>query len=88
MAADDVPRVQDASTSYDAPRVVEQQQQQPHLDHFRLCYEEDGGWNESKERELSRLETELEAEKFAKYSPYDDGYRFDNSQIWDHPNYN
>ena len=57
-----------ASTSSVAPRVVEQQ---PHLDHFQLSFEEnvvaadDGGWNEEKDRELSRLEAQLEAEKLA-----------------------
>lgn len=71
--------VQGASTSSAAPRLVEQQQYQPHLDQFRLGHEEDAGWNESKERELSRLEAEYEERKFANYSPYDDGYRSDNS---------
>ena len=85
--------VQGASTSSDAPRVVEQQQQQPHLDHFQLSFEEnvaadDDGWNSDKERELSRLEAQLEAEKFASFDPYDDGYDSNNSQTWDHPDYN
>ena len=79
--------VQGVSTSSDAPRFVEQQQYQPHLDQFRLGYEEDVGWNESKERKLSRLEAEYEERKFVNYSPYDDGYRSDNSQTWDHPDY-
>lgn len=79
--------VQGASTSSDAPRSVKQQQHQPHLDQFRLGYEEDAGWNESKEQELSMLEAQLEAEKFANYSAYDDGYRSDNSETWDHPDY-
>ena len=80
-----------ASTSSVAPRVVEQQ---PHLEHFKLSFEEnvvaadDGGWNEEKDRELSRLEAQLEADKFASFATYDDGYLYNNSQTWDHPDYN
>lgn len=74
-----------ASTSSDALRVVEQQQQQPHMDQFRLSYEEE--LEVEKERELSRSEAKLEAKKFANVDPYDDGYRSDNSQTWDHPDY-
>lgn len=70
-----------------------EQQQQPHLDHFQLSFEEnvaadDDGWNSDKERELSRLEAQLDAEWFASYDPYDDGYDSNNSQTWDHPDYN
>ena len=84
--------VQGASSS-SAPRVVEPQQQQPHLDNFQLSFEEnvkpaDDGWNSEDERELSRMEAELEAERFASFDPYDDGFRSDNSQTWDHPDYN
>ena len=49
---------------------------------------DDGGWNSDKERELSTLEAQLEAEQFASYSAYDDGYDSNNSQTWDHPDYN
>ena len=84
--------VQGASSS-SAPRVVEPQQQQPHLDNFQLSFEEnvkpaDDGWNSEDERELSMMEAELEAERFASFDPYDDGFRSDNSQTWDHPDYN
>ena len=93
VKAADALRVQGASTSSVAPVVVEQQQHQPHLDHFQLSFEEnvaaaDDGWNSEKERELSRLEAQLEAEKLASFDPYDDGYDSDNSQTWDHPDYN
>lgn len=52
------------ASSSSAPRVVEQQQQQPHLDHFQLSFEEnvkaaDDDWNSEDERELSRLEAKL-----------------------------
>ena len=47
---------QGASTSSDAPRFIEQQEYQPQLTQFGLGYEEDAGWNESKEQKLSKLE--------------------------------
>lgn len=49
---------------------------------------DDSGWNCDKERELSRMEAGLEAERLASFDPYDDGYRSDNFQTWDHPDYN
>lgn len=84
---------QQGASSSSAPRFVVQQQQLPHLDHFRLNFEEnvpanDGGWNSEDERELSRLEAQLEQENFARYSAYEDGYDSNNSQTWDHPDYN
>ena len=84
---------QQGASSSSASRFVVQQQQLPHLDHFRLNFEEnvsanDGGWNSEDERELSRLEAQLEQEKFARYSAYEDGYDSNNSQTWDHPDYN
>lgn len=98
VAAADAPQqqqqqfVQGASSS-SAPRVVESQQQQPHLDNFQLSFEEnvkpaDDGWNSEDERELSRLEAQIEQERFASFDPYDDDFRSDNSQTWDHPDYN
>ena len=80
-------------SSSSAQRVVEQQQQLPRLDNFQVSFEEnvaadDDGWNSEKERELSRLEAQLEEERLASFDPYDDGYRSDNSQTWDHPDYN
>ena len=70
-----------------------EQQQEPHLDNFLLSFEEnvaayEDGWNSDKERELSRLEAQLDAERFASFDPYDDGYDSNNSQTWDHPEYN
>lgn len=84
--------VQGASSS-SAPRVVEPQQQQPHLDNFQLSFEKtmkpaDDGWNSKDEQELRRLESQIESERFASFDPYDDGFRSDNSQTWDHPDYN
>ena len=81
------------ASSSSAPRVVVQQQQLRHLDHFQLSFEDnvtakDGGWTSEDERELSRLEAQLEEEKFAKYYAYDDGYDSNNSEIWDHSDYN
>lgn len=81
------------ASSSSAPSVVEPQQQQLHLDNFQLSFEEnakpaDDGWNSEDERELSRMEADLEAKRFARFDPYDDGYRSDNSQTWDHPYYN
>ena len=65
---------------------------QPHLENFQLSWEENvdvaNNWNSEDERELSRLEAQLEAEKFASFDPYDDGYDSNNSQTWDHPDYN
>jgi hypothetical protein len=96
VAAADAPEqqqfVQGASSS-SAPRVVEPQQHQPHLDHFQLSFEEnvkpaDDGWNSEDERELSRLEAQIEQERFASFDPYYDGYDSNNSQTWDHPDYN
>ena len=49
---------------------------------------DDGGWNSEKERELSRLEAQLEAERLASFNPYDDGYDSNNYQTWDHLDYN
>ena len=46
------------------------------------------GWNSDKKRELSRLEAQLDAERFASFDPYDDGYNSNKSQTWDHPEYN
>ena len=78
---------QGSSTSSDAPRFIEQQEYQPQLTQFGLGYEEDAGWNESKEHELSKLEAEYEESRFANYSLYDDGYCSDNYQTWDHLDY-
>ena len=60
---------------------------------FQLTFEEnvasdDGVWNSDKERKLSMFEAQLEADKFANYSVYDDGYDSNNSETWDHPDYN
>ena len=69
-----------------------EQQQEAHLDNFLLSFEEnvaayENGQNSDKERELSRLEAQLDAERFASFDPYDDGYDSNNSQTWDHPDY-
>lgn len=48
----------------------------------------DSGLNFDKERELSRLEAQLEAERLASFDPYDDDYDSNNPQTWDHPDYN
>lgn len=45
-------------------------------------------WNSEDEWQLSRLEAQLEEEKFASFDPYDDGYDSNNTQTWDHPDYN
>ena len=64
----------------------------PHLENFQLRWEKNvdvaNNWNSEVERELSRLEAQLETEKFASFNPYDDGYDSNNSQTWDHPDYN
>ena len=70
-----------------------EQQQEPHLDNFLLSFEEnvatyEDGWNSDKERELTKLEAQLDAERLASFDPYDDGYDSNNSQTWDHPEYN
>lgn len=84
--------LQQCASSSSAPRVVVQQQQLPHLDQFQPSFEEnvavdDGGWTSDMERELSRLEAQIEAERLASFDPYDDGYDSNNSQTWDHPDY-
>ena len=84
--------LQQGASSSSAPRVTVQQQQLPHLDQFQPSFEEnvavdDGGWTSDMERELSRLEAQIEEERLASFDPYDDGYDSNNSQTWDHPDY-
>ena len=60
---------------------------------FQLSFEEnvssdDGVWNSDKERKPSMFEAQLEADKFANYYVYDDGYDSSNSETWNHPDYN
>lgn len=86
------PQLQQGASSSSTPRVVVQQQQLPHLDHFQPSFEEnvavdDGGWTSDMERELSRLEAQIEDERLASFDPYDDGYDSNNSQTLDHPDY-
>ena len=68
--------------------MVEQQQQTGASGSSAPRGVDDSGWNSDKERELSRMEAELEAERLASFDPYDDGYDSNNSQTWDHPDYN
>ena len=68
--------------------MVEQQRQKGASSSSAPKVVDDSGWNSDKERELSRMEAELETERLASFDPYDDGYRFDNSETWDHPDYN
>ena len=68
--------------------IVEQQQKTGASSSSAPRGVDDSGWNSDKERELSRMEAELEAERLGSFDPYDDGYDSNNSQTWDHPDYN
>ena len=68
--------------------IVEQQQKTGASSSSSPRGVDDSGWNSDKERELSKMEAELDEARLGSFDPYDDGYDSNNSQTWDHPDYN